>query len=368
MPTPIPAAIVVLALAVLALAGPAPADPFRVCADPDDPPLTSSNPQERGFYLELADLIAARLGTPLELVFVRTDVGRRALRPTLLAGKCDAFFGLPVARRSAGGTIGLTRPILDLGYALVAPKGFVFRALADLDGKRVGVQHASTPQTVLSVRDAVELVTFRTAEEAVDALGRGEIEFAFVWGPTAGYRTARLGLAGKVTITSAKGLALRAPVAIGVRAGDEVLRERLDRALGEVEPAIPTLAERYHFPLDQPVDLEAPAPAGPPAPAAVPAGRVNPFHGDPAALTAGRTLFNVHCSHCHSPNAQSPDAQRDLRLLHTRYGEQVNEVFYTTVTQGRPAKGMPPWGPILNEETIWKIKTFLESVQRQNPG
>jgi hypothetical protein len=25
---------------------------------------------------------------------------------------------------------------------------------------------------------------------------------------------------------------------------------------------------------------------------------------------------------------------------------------------------MPPWGQVLDEETIWKIKTFLESVQR----
>jgi mono/diheme cytochrome c family protein len=78
----------------------------------------------------------------------------------------------------------------------------------------------------------------------------------------------------------------------------------------------------------------------------------------------GRMLFNTHCSHCHSPNAQNPEPRTDLRRLNMRYGQKVNDVFYTTVTQGRPTKGMPPWGQVLDEETIWKIKTFLESVQR----
>ena len=114
-----------------------------------------------------------------------------------------------------------------------------------------------------------------------------------------------------------------------------------------------------------------PAPAVPPgaaAPAALPSEdhKLNPYHGDPAAAKAGRTLFNVHCSHCHSPNAQSPDPVRDLRLLHHRYGDHENDVFWTTVTQGRPATGRPTWGPILDADPIWKIKTFLESVQRGN--
>src|SRR2546426_11233183 len=104
-------------------------------------------------------------------------------------------------------------------------------------------------------------------------------------------------------------------------------------------------------PLAPPLDLEA-------------VHNVNPYHGDRAAATAGRTLFNVHCSHCHSPNAQSPDPMRDLRRLHLRYGDRVDDVFWTTVTQGRPTKGMPVWGPILSEDTIWRIKTFLDTVQK----
>jgi mono/diheme cytochrome c family protein len=39
------------------------------------------------------------------------------------------------------------------------------------------------------------------------------------------------------------------------------------------------------------------------------------------------------------------------------------DVFYTTVTHGRPDKGMPTWGGVIDDETLWKIFTFLQSVQ-----
>jgi hypothetical protein len=31
--------------------------------------------------------------------------------------------------------------------------------------------------------------------------------------------------------------------------------------------------------------------------------------------------------------------------------------------EGRPTKGMPTWGDVLNADAIGKILTFLESVQ-----
>jgi hypothetical protein len=67
-----------------------------------------------------------------------------------------------------------------------------------------------------------------------------------------------------------------------------------------------------------------------------------------AAVAAGRTVFNQHCSHCHSPNAHSPEPARDLRRLRIRYGERMTAVFYETVSEGRAAKGMPPWKEILS--------------------
>jgi len=74
-------------------------------------------------------------------------------------------------------------------------------------------------------------------------------------------------------------------------------------------------------------------------------------------------VFNQHCSHCHSPNAHSPEPARDLRRLRIRYGERMTAVFYETISEGRTAKGMPPWKEILKPEDIARVLSFLESVQ-----
>ena len=142
-------------------------------------------------------------------------------------------------------------------------------------------------------------------------------------------------------------------VGVGVRKGDDALRQRIDAALGELEPQIRRAAERYGFPLATPLDLAAtPAPA---AEASAPA---------PAdAVAAGRALFNQHCSHCHAPNAHSPEPARDLRRLRLRYGARMTEVFYQTVTEGRSAKGMPPWKEVLKQEDLVRVLSFLESLQ-----
>ncbi|MDP6953420.1 MAG: c-type cytochrome [Alphaproteobacteria bacterium] len=91
---------------------------------------------------------------------------------------------------------------------------------------------------------------------------------------------------------------------------------------------------------------------------------VNPFSGDEEIVSEGRTLFNIHCSHCHGPNAAQGERPRDLRRLTLRYREKVNQVYLTTAMNGRPEKGMPPWSEVLEEEALWKVFTFLETVQK----
>ena len=89
----------------------------------------------------------------------------------------------------------------------------------------------------------------------------------------------------------------------------------------------------------------------------------NPDEGDASRAAAGRDLFNQYCAHCHGPNAVSPDPPRDLRRLKRRYGENMANVFHSTVRQGRPDKGMPNWTGRLADDTIWTIFAFLQTVQ-----
>ncbi len=92
---------------------------------------------------------------------------------------------------------------------------------------------------------------------------------------------------------------------------------------------------------------------------------VNPFSGDEAIIVKGRSLFNVHCAHCHGFNAIQGMRKRDLRRLTIKYKDKVTKVFLTTALMGRVEKGMPQWGEIFEQDTLWEIYSFLETVQKQ---
>jgi mono/diheme cytochrome c family protein len=92
---------------------------------------------------------------------------------------------------------------------------------------------------------------------------------------------------------------------------------------------------------------------------------VNPFEGKAEVVPEGNGLFNQYCSHCHGPNAEQGERPRDLRRLRIRYGDDAIAVFYKTVSTGRLEKGMPVWKGVLPDEVLWKIFTFLSSIQTQ---
>jgi len=89
--------------------------------------------------------------------------------------------------------------------------------------------------------------------------------------------------------------------------------------------------------------------------------------GDPeenSVVRQGNSLFNQYCSHCHGPNAEQGERPRDLRRLKLRYGDDRINVFWTTVAKGRPEKGMPTWGGVLDPAVLERIWAFLETVQK----
>lgn len=87
---------------------------------------------------------------------------------------------------------------------------------------------------------------------------------------------------------------------------------------------------------------------------------------DPAMVAEGHEIFNGTCSHCHGPDAVQSVKKIDLRLLHHRYGDDMENVFHTTVTHGRPSKGMPNWSGVFSEDDFKKIFAFLKTVQNPN--
>lgn len=84
---------------------------------------------------------------------------------------------------------------------------------------------------------------------------------------------------------------------------------------------------------------------------------------DDSTPKEGASLFNQYCSHCHGPWAEQGERPRDLRRLRIRYGDDAEEMYSTTVTNGRLDKGMPVWKGVLSDDVLRKIYAFLETVQ-----
>jgi ABC-type amino acid transport substrate-binding protein len=163
------------------------AEPLRVCADPDNLPFTKAEGPERGMYIELAELVAKQLNQPIEYTWWDTHFQRRALRNTILQGGCDAVFALPADADYKVRGLQRSQPFMNVSYAVVAAPGYTFKSLDDLKSQRLGVQFSSTPHILLSQLEGFRSTTYRSAEELLAALAKGDVDAAFMWGPVAGY-------------------------------------------------------------------------------------------------------------------------------------------------------------------------------------
>ena len=358
---------------VLLMAGgatPAVEATLRVCADPDNPPFSRSAGDPKGFYLEIADRIASALGRTPELVWHLTHVGQRAVRSTLVARECDVYLGLPSDGEFMRGQLLLSEPFAVFAYSLVLPRDVSVERLADLRGRRVAVQFASPPQSLLATAEDVLTVTVLSPEEGMRALADGRADVAYLWGPSAGYLNKYV-YDSRYQIVQTEGQAMSWHIAIGFRRDDRTLRDTVQSLLDTLGPSIRQLEAKYGFPSGAPVRLagatgdpirSAPdAVTGTVAPAGVPPENASSVD---TLVARGRALFNSNCSHCHGPNAASPETRTDLRRLRRRYGTQANEMFSTIVHDGRPEKGMPLWQGVLSEDDLAAIKAFVDSVQQ----
>lgn len=343
---------------------------LRVCADPDNLPFTrEAKPGEpKGFYLDLADALGERMGRPVEVHWWRDFYAKRMLRATLLANRCDLFFGLPQGAELFGPRVIFSKPILDVGYVLALPPGAAAGGVDDLKGKKIAVQFGSPPQNALAVRDDVKAVTFLSAEAAMQAVADGAADAGYVWGPTAGYyNKVTLGGRFRFAAATAGGSGMAGKVGIGFTREHAKLRDEVDAQIDNLQPTIDRLKEKYGFP--DGAETPRRKTEGQPGAPALKAEAVQTAKGAaPAADDArggqGNSIFNNLCSHCHGPNGEAAERRVDLRRLKMKYGDQFDEVFKTTVENGRPSKGMPVWKDILSGEEFTAVKSYIYSLQK----
>ena len=356
------------------------AEPLRVCSDPDNLPFSKSEGADRGLYIDLAEMVGKRLGTTVEYVWWLSFNQRRALRNTM--DGCDAYFALPADAQYRVKGVDKSNAFLNLSYAIVAPLGQTFTGLADLKGKRVGVMYGSPPQILLATREGYTWNTFRTHEQMFEALDKGEVDLALMWGPSAGFDNLKL-FNSRWQVLPVRGDSLTGQVAVAVSKSKPGLKDQINQALQDLQPEIGKLVVKYGFPTQAPIDLVLTTKTPLNSSSTVTAQKLPAKSGfvrvgmketqKPEWLVANASLspdeaksvFNNKCSHCHGANGASPVQERDLRKLTIRYKDEWKDVAFTTITKGRPDYGMPAWNGIIPDEEIKSLIDFLSTVQRK---
>jgi ABC-type amino acid transport substrate-binding protein/cytochrome c5 len=362
------------------------ASPLRFCADPTNLPFSSDRATQPGFYVEISQALAQALGRPVTYDWYKSYFGKRTVRVTLLGRQCDAMIGLPLSDDFMGPSVIFSSKIAAEGYALVSKGDETIAGLNDLRGKRVAVQYETTPQNLLAQSDDIEKITVLSPEEGMKALDEGKADVAFIWGPVAGWVNKTV-YENRYRVRPVQGSGLSWDAAIGFAKASGPLRDQVNAALPQLERVIAELAVKYGLPTDQPIQLgaaeanirsaalELAAPRQPTvtAPAQAPNAPVTVGEAATAATAtaaakpeevgAGKEIFNGTCAHCHGPDAVQSERRIDLRLLQNRYGDDMRTKFWTTVHEGRPAKGMPSWKEVFTDDQFESIYTFLLTVQ-----
>lgn len=237
---------------------------LRVCADPNNLPF--SNQRLEGFENKLAELIAKENGERLEYTW--WPQRRGFFRNTLKAGSCDVVLGVP-----AGFEMALTTsPYYRSSYV------FITRADRHLDIKSfddpvlrklkiavqmVGDDFSNTPPAhALTRRNIIQNVRGYTLygdysqpnppARIIDAVAQREVDVAIAWGPLAGYFAKQSKVPLKLVPVSPQVdqpfLPFVYDIAMGVRRGDQELKDQLERSLDKRRADIDRLLAEYGVP------------------------------------------------------------------------------------------------------------------------
>jgi mxaJ protein len=254
------AVVAIAAATLLVLPSAAAERTLRVCAEPDNLPL--SNEHEAGFENRIARVVADELRATL--VYEWQPQRRGFVRKTIGADLCDVWLGVPVGFER----VLTTRPYYRSSYVFLN-RADAREPLTSFDDPRlarlrVGVQligddlAASPPGLALARSGATEGVVGYpvygkgSAAERISAdLAAGRLDAALVWGPQAGYFVDHAAVPLAVAPAVAPegfDVPFEFAIAIGVKKGDATLRRDLDDALERRAHEIDAILDAYHVP------------------------------------------------------------------------------------------------------------------------
>jgi mxaJ protein len=237
---------------------------LRVCADPNNLPF--SNEKREGFENKIADLIAHDMDRPVEYTWWAQRRG--FFRNTLRAGLCDVVVGVPASFELAA----TTRPYYRSTYVFVTRRDSHLD-INNFDDPRlktlkVGVQMvgddgANTPPVqALTNRGIVANVKGYTLygdyrqqsppARIIDAVVKKDIDVGVVWGPLAGFFAADTNVALDLKPVTPEielpYLPFVYDIAVGVRRGEDNLKNQIDGILARRREDIQRILDSYHVP------------------------------------------------------------------------------------------------------------------------
>lgn len=241
-----------------------PREHLRVCADPNNLPF--SNDRLEGFENKIAALIAHEMNVDVEYTWWAQRRG--FIRNTLKANECDLVVGVPNSFELSA----TTSPYYRSTYVFVYRKnsGLNIHSFNDpiLTKVKVGVQMigddaANTPPAhALSNRNIIQNVKGYTVygdyaqanppARIIEAVAKGEIDVAVVWGPLAGYFAKRQKVPLEIVPVSPEidlpYLPFVFDISMGVRRGDDAFKEELEQILARKRAEIESILDDYGVP------------------------------------------------------------------------------------------------------------------------
>lgn len=237
---------------------------LRVCSDPNNLPF--SNEKQEGFENKIAELIAREMNLKLEYTWWAQRRG--FVRNTLRSDLCDLIVGMPSSSELAL----TTAPYYRSTYVFIWRKdrGLNIHSFDDdaLHKLRIGVQMIgddfanSPPAHALTNRKIVQNVRAYSVygdytqpnppARVVEAVSKGEVDLAVVWGPTAGF-FARKGRLPLTVVPVAPQIDLPYlpfvyDISMGVRRGDDAFKEQLEEIIERRRAEIDEILDRYGVP------------------------------------------------------------------------------------------------------------------------
>jgi mxaJ protein len=244
-----------------------PARVLLVCADPNNLPFSSRAGE--GFENKLVALLAHDMDARVKYVWWAQRRGY--VRRTLNEAKCDIWPGVATGVDN----VTTTRPYYRSTYVFVTRSDKALKGLtlddARLKSLSIGVQMIgdnatnTPPAHALAARGLIDNVRGymlfgdyqqpNPSATIIDAVARGDIDVALVWGPLAGFFAHRsevpLRLEPVTAQTGIEQWPMVYDISVGIRPGSSSLRTHIEAILDRERPAIVALLRAYHVPQAQ---------------------------------------------------------------------------------------------------------------------